>query len=188
MRECSPTTYLRQPELDTVRGERWACPGPARQESPQALQTSGTRGRLGRRSTREADGRHDLVSIDDHLIEPPDMFENHVPANWRDAVPRVVRNESGVRRVGAPGAAGPRRRSAWPPPSDGRSRSGASTRARSDELPVKRNIIRCGDLDGGPSGGSETGSSRSRGGRRVAPCSYRPCPLADPGECSHCGR
>ena len=37
-----------------------------------------------------------LVSIDDHMIEPPDMFEHHVPAKWADAVPRVVRNENGV--------------------------------------------------------------------------------------------
>jgi len=37
-----------------------------------------------------------LVSIDDHMIEPPDMFENHVPEKWKDSVPRVVRNEAGV--------------------------------------------------------------------------------------------
>jgi predicted TIM-barrel fold metal-dependent hydrolase len=37
-----------------------------------------------------------LVSIDDHFIEPPDMFENHVPAKWRDQVPKVVRNDNGV--------------------------------------------------------------------------------------------
>jgi predicted TIM-barrel fold metal-dependent hydrolase len=37
-----------------------------------------------------------LVSIDDHSIEPPDMYEHHVPAKWRDRVPRVVRNERGV--------------------------------------------------------------------------------------------
>ena len=23
-----------------------------------------------------------LVSIDDHMIEPPDMYKNHVPAKW----------------------------------------------------------------------------------------------------------
>ena len=44
-----------------------------------------------------------LVSIDDHMIEPPDMFENHVPAKWRDQVPKVVRNDAGRRRVGVPG-------------------------------------------------------------------------------------
>jgi predicted TIM-barrel fold metal-dependent hydrolase len=37
-----------------------------------------------------------LVSIDDHMIEPPDMFKNHVPAKWADQAPKVVRNEQGV--------------------------------------------------------------------------------------------
>ncbi len=37
-----------------------------------------------------------LVSIDDHFIEPPDMWKNHVPAKWQDEVPKVVRNDSGV--------------------------------------------------------------------------------------------
>ena len=37
-----------------------------------------------------------LVSIDDHMLEPPDMFEKHVPAKWRDQAPKVVRNENGA--------------------------------------------------------------------------------------------
>src|SRR5438445_617570 len=37
-----------------------------------------------------------LVSVDDHMIEPPDMYENHVPAKWKDQAPKVVRNERGV--------------------------------------------------------------------------------------------
>jgi predicted TIM-barrel fold metal-dependent hydrolase len=37
-----------------------------------------------------------LVSIDDHMIEPPDMYENHVPKKWLDQAPKVVRNEQGV--------------------------------------------------------------------------------------------
>ena len=37
-----------------------------------------------------------LVSIDDHMIEPPDMYKNHVPAKWADQVPKVVRNEQGI--------------------------------------------------------------------------------------------
>ncbi|WP_426574451.1 amidohydrolase family protein [Aquihabitans sp. McL0605] len=37
-----------------------------------------------------------LVSIDDHIIEPPDMYENHVPAKWADKAPKVVRNAQGV--------------------------------------------------------------------------------------------
>jgi predicted TIM-barrel fold metal-dependent hydrolase len=37
-----------------------------------------------------------LVSIDDHFIEPPDMYKNHVPAKWANEVPKVVRNEQGI--------------------------------------------------------------------------------------------
>ena len=37
-----------------------------------------------------------LVSIDDHMIEPPDMYKNHVPAKWLDDVPKVIRNDQGV--------------------------------------------------------------------------------------------
>ncbi len=37
-----------------------------------------------------------LVSIDDHMIEPPDMYKNHVPAKWLDQAPQVVRNEQGA--------------------------------------------------------------------------------------------
>ena len=33
-----------------------------------------------------------LVSIDDHMIEPPDMYKNHVPAKWADKAPKVVHN------------------------------------------------------------------------------------------------
>ena len=37
-----------------------------------------------------------LVSIDDHMIEPPDMYRNHVPAKWANEAPKVVRNEQGL--------------------------------------------------------------------------------------------
>ncbi|GMU78346.1 MAG: amidohydrolase [Acidimicrobiia bacterium] len=37
-----------------------------------------------------------LVSIDDHSIEPGDMYANHVPAKWAAEVPRVERNAQGV--------------------------------------------------------------------------------------------
>jgi predicted TIM-barrel fold metal-dependent hydrolase len=37
-----------------------------------------------------------LVSIDDHVVEPPDMFKNTVPAKWADQAPHVVRDERGV--------------------------------------------------------------------------------------------
>src|SRR5207248_11675174 len=31
-----------------------------------------------------------LVSVDDHICEPADMFDAHVPARYRDRAPRVV--------------------------------------------------------------------------------------------------
>ena len=30
-----------------------------------------------------------LVSVDDHLVEPPNLFERHVPAKYRDRAPRI---------------------------------------------------------------------------------------------------
>jgi len=32
-----------------------------------------------------------LVSVDDHLIEPPDMFKRHTPARFKGRMPRMVR-------------------------------------------------------------------------------------------------
>src|SRR5258706_8102547 len=40
-----------------------------------------------------------LVSVDDHLVEPPSMsgyFEEHFPAKYRDRVPRVIRRADGT--------------------------------------------------------------------------------------------
>jgi predicted TIM-barrel fold metal-dependent hydrolase len=37
-----------------------------------------------------------LVSVDDHLIEPPDMFEGRLPARYRDDAPRVTRTDDGA--------------------------------------------------------------------------------------------
>jgi predicted TIM-barrel fold metal-dependent hydrolase len=36
-----------------------------------------------------------LVSVDDHVVEPPDMFERHVPAKWRDLAPKNIRKPEG---------------------------------------------------------------------------------------------
>jgi len=30
-----------------------------------------------------------LISVDDHIAEPADMFESHVPAKYRELIPRV---------------------------------------------------------------------------------------------------
>ena len=37
-----------------------------------------------------------LVSIDDHIIEPPDLFANHLPEKYRDQGPQFVRLPNGV--------------------------------------------------------------------------------------------
>ena len=37
-----------------------------------------------------------LVSIDDHSIEPPDMYDRHLPAKYRDQAPKIVRNDQGI--------------------------------------------------------------------------------------------
>ena len=35
-----------------------------------------------------------LVSIDDHVIEPRDMFERHVPEKYKDDAPKVVKKDA----------------------------------------------------------------------------------------------
>ena len=37
-----------------------------------------------------------LISVDDHICEPRDMFDAHVPAKYRDQAPRVVEEDDGV--------------------------------------------------------------------------------------------
>src|SRR6201996_6802370 len=36
-----------------------------------------------------------LVSIDDHVIEPRDMFDNHVPAKYKNEAPKSIMDENG---------------------------------------------------------------------------------------------
>jgi len=38
-----------------------------------------------------------LISIDDHVVEPPDMFAHHVPAGYADRAPRIV-SDGGIDR------------------------------------------------------------------------------------------
>jgi len=37
-----------------------------------------------------------LVSVDDHAVEPPDLFEHHLPSRWRDIAPRMVHKDDGT--------------------------------------------------------------------------------------------
>ncbi len=36
-----------------------------------------------------------LVSVDDHVVEPPGMFDRHIPARYRDRAPRVLHKKDG---------------------------------------------------------------------------------------------
>ncbi|GAT10792.1 amidohydrolase family protein [Mycolicibacterium novocastrense] len=36
-----------------------------------------------------------LISVDDHIVEPPDMFKNHLPKKYIDEAPRLVHNPDG---------------------------------------------------------------------------------------------
>jgi hypothetical protein len=37
-----------------------------------------------------------LVSVDDHVVEPPDMFDGHIPAEYRDEAPKVITKPDGT--------------------------------------------------------------------------------------------
>ena len=39
--------------------------------------------------------RYTVISVDDHLVEPPDMFEGRLPARFADRAPRIVENRRG---------------------------------------------------------------------------------------------
>ncbi|MCD0452965.1 amidohydrolase [Actinocorallia sp. API 0066] len=39
-----------------------------------------------------------LVSIDDHVVEPRDMFDNHVPERYRDQAPKSIMDENGYEK------------------------------------------------------------------------------------------
>jgi predicted TIM-barrel fold metal-dependent hydrolase len=36
-----------------------------------------------------------LISVDDHIVEPPEMFKNHLPKKYADEAPRLVHNPDG---------------------------------------------------------------------------------------------
>ena len=36
-----------------------------------------------------------LISVDDHIIEPPDLFVHHLDPTYLDRAPKLVRNDEG---------------------------------------------------------------------------------------------
>src|SRR5580704_18078473 len=46
----------------------------------------------------ETQGAYDLnwiTSVDDHIIEPPNVWQDRVPAKYKDVAPRVIVDENG---------------------------------------------------------------------------------------------
>jgi len=39
--------------------------------------------------------RYTIISVDDHLVEPPDMFEGRLPSHLQDRAPKVITNDRG---------------------------------------------------------------------------------------------
>src|SRR3989440_9715711 len=37
-----------------------------------------------------------LISVDDHVVEPPDLFERHLAQKWHDVAPRLVHKDDGT--------------------------------------------------------------------------------------------
>jgi predicted TIM-barrel fold metal-dependent hydrolase len=37
-----------------------------------------------------------LVSVDDHMVEPPDMYDNHIPEKYRELAPKLIEREDGT--------------------------------------------------------------------------------------------
>ena len=37
-----------------------------------------------------------LVSVDDHVVEPPNLFDNHLSPEWKEKAPRLVRKNDGT--------------------------------------------------------------------------------------------
>lgn len=37
-----------------------------------------------------------LVSVDDHIVEPPDLFDGHIPAKYQDQAPKLIERADGT--------------------------------------------------------------------------------------------
>ena len=68
-----------------------------------------------------------IISVDDHVVEPPNLFENHLPARYKDIAPRIKHMDDGsdqwefcginIPNVGLNAVAGrPQRSTAGSPP------------------------------------------------------------------------
>ena len=87
-----------------------------------------------------------LISVDDHIVEPPDMFKNHLPKKYLDEAPRLVHNPDGVGHLAVPRCGDPQRRA---------ERGGRAARRRSTAW-SRRVLTRSGRAAGRSTSGSRT--------------------------------
>ena len=69
--------------FDDLESRRASSPPPSPQRSPSCPTPSG------------GPRHYTFISVDDHLVEPPDMFEGRVPARFADRAPRVELDDDG---------------------------------------------------------------------------------------------
>src|SRR5262245_49583046 len=86
-RRCTGRKAIAGTRADVDR-PRWKAFG----ESPRP---AGRRGRTLRRMRIED---MSLISVDDHVVEPPDVFEHHLPAKYKDIAPRIEHMPDGTDR------------------------------------------------------------------------------------------
>ena len=44
----------------------------------------------------QVDARYTVVSVDDHIVEPPHLFEEYMPPGLRERGPEVVEHANGA--------------------------------------------------------------------------------------------
>ena len=96
-----------------------------------------------------------LVSVDDHVIEPRHMFVDHIAAKYRDIAPRIVEQSPGVRAGSGRAASSPSRPGQRPHPLVPRRAGGPGRRPvprrYADMIPAAYDVherVQCMDEDG----------------------------------------
>src|SRR5262245_11971338 len=90
-RRCTGRKAIAGARADVDR-PKWTSATKLLVESPRP---AGRRGRTLRRMRIED---MILISVDDHVVEPPDVFEHHLPAKYKETAPRIEHMPDGTDR------------------------------------------------------------------------------------------
>ena len=71
-------------EAESIRNLKWAKPSRDVRDQVRFLPEPDRRLR-----------HYPIVSVDDHLIEPRDIFEGRIPTKWKDRAPRLIEHDDG---------------------------------------------------------------------------------------------